>query len=449
MVATALLALWGRGLDAQGFEFGFECPQRVEEGDEVTVALTLTSRGFDFDEEDGPYGWSLGVANRGIDIVDVSWYGTVAADVEDGGLVVDGFRLAEVIDPDHWAAPNQGQGCVSAVALSFTFPITLSPNSRRVVLRATYRPEMGLGGSAARLEYRDGLRGSGQPMSNAVVLDGQSHPPVLGSCEFAIDPRPEFAIVADSPRQMPLDREFEVVVSICPVDPDAPPEDGVQGWSLGMTHDARVVPVGLPTYRGTDADAQPGGFIFAEHVDPFLNGGQGGLVTGVALSFGQTIVLDPARCQSVVRATYEAAAGVRAGASTRFGFVDGLRGSGQPVNTDLTVRGETVDADRIGSRTTFIEPRLDFVRGDANDDGRVNLADSIWTIRWLLRLGAASPCFAAADANGDAWVDLTDAVFTVAYRFLQGAAPSAPFPDCGPVESIEGSLPCESSVCAP
>ena len=50
------------------------------------------------------------------------------------------------------------------------------------------------------------------------------------------------------------------------------------------------------------------------------------------------------------------------------------------------------------------------------------------------------------DANGDDLSDIADASFIIMYRFMGGAAPAAPFPDCG---QVDGQLPedCASSSC--
>ncbi|MBC8260951.1 MAG: hypothetical protein H8E43_03945, partial [Planctomycetia bacterium] len=88
----------------------------------------------------------------------------------------------------------------------------------------------------------------------------------------------------------------------------------------------------------------------------------------------------------------------------------------------------------------------DFIRGDANSDGIVNIADGVWIIYELFLNGPSSNCSVASDANGDELSDIADASFIIMYRFMGGAAPTAPFPDCG---QVDGQLPedCASSSC--
>jgi len=89
-------------------------------------------------------------------------------------------------------------------------------------------------------------------------------------------------------------------------------------------------------------------------------------------------------------------------------------------------------------------PPRNFVRGDSNADGKLNVADPIYTLNYLFRDGPAITCMAAADANGADGVDMSDPMFTVYYLWLQGPPPVAPFPDCGarPSDECDSFSPC-------
>lgn len=236
---------------------------------------------------------------------------------------------------------------------------------------------------------------------------------------------------------------FEVLVRIQPNDPNSPPAIGAQGWSFGIGHDGEVLDVTFPTTRNTVAadvnDDPPGlrnsGFEKTEVVNPAENNGQAGVVSAVVLSFVMNITLDPGQPQEVLRSRYTVRAGQGGpGLNTRISFVDGLRGSGQPVPTVFTVDGVSVSPTRRlpldvrGAEGPRVE---DFIRGDPNDDGRVNIADPIWIINELFRNGRPTTCRDTADATDDGLVDLSDVMFLIEYRFLGGPRPEAPFPDCG------------------
>lgn len=109
-----------------------------------------------------------------------------------------------------------------------------------------------------------------------------------------------------------------------------------------------------------------------------------------------------------------------------------------------------LDAD--GTRTDMgAFPFVDgsyFVRGDANQDGIVDLADAIHVLGTII-LGIYSiECDEAADANGDDSISVADPIYVLAYRFQGGPPPAAPFPECG--IGGDGLLDCVSAPgCAP
>lgn len=85
--------------------------------------------------------------------------------------------------------------------------------------------------------------------------------------------------------------------------------------------------------------------------------------------------------------------------------------------------------------------RCAFVRGDANVDGRVDVADAMPIVKSIFA-GEALRCAAAADTNHDARLDAADAVFLLNFLFRAGLRPPAPFPSCA-LAAIGGGLPCE------
>ena len=73
-----------------------------------------------------------------------------------------------------------------------------------------------------------------------------------------------------------------------------------------------------------------------------------------------------------------------------------------------------------------------FRRGDANVDGKLDIADPIATLGYLFLGGAELPCLDAADADDSGGLDITDAVRSLNYLFLDAEAPPAPGADvCG------------------
>ena len=91
----------------------------------------------------------------------------------------------------------------------------------------------------------------------------------------------------------------------------------------------------------------------------------------------------------------------------------------------------------------------EFVRGDANADGRTDLSDAVATLAALFLGGAAPPCVSAADSNDDGAVNVSDPSFTLNFLFLGGPAIPAPTAGCGTDPTADG-LSCDSyPPCSP
>lgn len=88
-------------------------------------------------------------------------------------------------------------------------------------------------------------------------------------------------------------------------------------------------------------------------------------------------------------------------------------------------------------------PTSEFIRGDSNDDGIVNISDAVFTLSFLF-IGDEQPeCLAATDANDDGSANITDVILTLNFLFLGNEAPAAPFP--GPGEDPTPDLGCRET----
>ena len=87
-----------------------------------------------------------------------------------------------------------------------------------------------------------------------------------------------------------------------------------------------------------------------------------------------------------------------------------------------------------------------FIRGDADANGRFDIADAITLLNHLF-LGGPAPCREAMDFERNSRLNSTDAVRIVLRLFLGGRAPEPPFPDCGHFASFKPQLPCDRSAC--
>ena len=493
-------------LGAQGeFSYGFQDAPAViqaETGTTVPFQIKMVLGSSGLDGANGPQGWSLSIANNGVDITGLTTRGTAAADVADGGLRNTGFEVFEIVNPDR----NEGQqGLVQALVLSFVMPITLPPNTDQIIGLVDYEATVGAAAFEATILYQNGLIGSGQPVNNDVTFEGQTADPSLARLVISIEPPPPPEAACDDGEDNdgdgdvdcddsdcagdaicaggtdlklgPPDDSNAAQIALCtteegeealvtayigPNDPADPPRDGAQGWSLGIEHNPAELTITndtFPTTSGTVAgDVNDGGlrntgFEKTEIIDPARNEGRSGLVSAIVLSFTMPITLNPNEDQSILLARYVVAEGAGGeGFSSEINFVDGLIGAGQPVDTVLTVMGQTLVPSRITGITIVHDddacapPGVVFQRADANNDDKVDIADPIFTINWLIRNGPTPACIASADANDDGKTDLSDPLYTIAYRFQAGPVPPAPFPSCGQDATPDG-LSCNDSSC--
>ena len=70
---------------------------------------------------------------------------------------------------------------------------------------------------------------------------------------------------------------------------------------------------------------------------------------------------------------------------------------------------------------------LDFVRGDADQNGSLSLADPI-TILFFMFAGGTVTCLDAADYDDGGTVNLADPIGLLFFLFAGGAPPAPPFP---------------------
>jgi hypothetical protein len=118
----------------------------------------------------------------------------------------------------------------------------------------------------------------------------------------------------------------------------------------------------------------------------------------------------------------------------------------------LSTVGVTVLANRTDPATSRDDDRNGlpdecqgtfFVRGDANADGSMDMADAVFTLSHLYLAGEPPSCPESADADDSGSLDLADGVRVLEALFLGGPSPPEPFPRCGEDPTDDG-LGCPS-----
>ncbi len=92
---------------------------------------------------------------------------------------------------------------------------------------------------------------------------------------------------------------------------------------------------------------------------------------------------------------------------------------------------------------------FEFVRGNSNNDARVDLSDSVYTLSFLFSGGPTPVCMDAADSNNDSKVDISDPVYSLNFLFLGGPAIPPPYPLCGFDVGPVDLLGCNECACPP
>ncbi len=92
---------------------------------------------------------------------------------------------------------------------------------------------------------------------------------------------------------------------------------------------------------------------------------------------------------------------------------------------------------------TAQRPELEFVRGDPNADGKVDLSDAVGVLQYLFAGSQDTPvaCEDAADTNDDGVLNITDPVYVLEHLFLRGPKPAAPYPEPG-LDPTDDKLRC-------
>jgi len=93
-------------------------------------------------------------------------------------------------------------------------------------------------------------------------------------------------------------------------------------------------------------------------------------------------------------------------------------------------------------------PQELFVRGDINNDDKLNIADAISLLSHLFAALPKPLCPDAADANDDGKLDIADAIRVLGHLFAQTGPLPPPFGECGPDPTDTDTLtPCDYPPC--
>lgn len=96
----------------------------------------------------------------------------------------------------------------------------------------------------------------------------------------------------------------------------------------------------------------------------------------------------------------------------------------------------------LGSATITIEALPTFIRGDADEDGLLDITDAMVNLFTQFGILPPSSCEDRLDSDDDGVLTINDAVLVLEHLYNKGAAPEAPFPGSG-VDPTSDSLNCD------
>jgi len=214
----------------------------------------------------------------------------------------------------------------------------------------------------------------------------------------------------------------------------------IQGWSYGICHDADLLtPIAIEQAEDTRSlrGGQGPGYYRANLPDEIPGGGShDGVTVAVVVDFTQQVDISPQNGWKDAIVTYKAdcpgadCTGGPLGVGTEIVPCDKTLGD-PPVEAMMVVKGQVIRLYSYDSAQVYIEPSSGFVRGNANGDDRIDIADAIFVLGYLFGNGTAPEVPDSADANDDGGIDIADAIYILGFLFGGGPPPPPPYPDPG------------------
>lgn len=200
----------------------------------------------------------------------------------------------------------------------------------------------------------------------------------------------------------------------------------MQGFNIDVCHDSSLLtPDAIlcgPPLQALNGGTGPG--LVLPYIDAY-----GGIVYGVVFSnFGGSETIPIGSYPQMFQIRYDLIGAQAIDSELCFCDIPPCSsGSCSVAATEIVVGGQSYSP----ALNCFSIFDGDYLRGDCNVDGSINIADPIYALAYLFNQGTIPPCMEAADANGDLGIDLADSLYLLNYINGLGPAPPVPFPDCG------------------
>ncbi|MGE3166585.1 MAG: putative Ig domain-containing protein [Planctomycetota bacterium] len=128
----------------------------------------------------------------------------------------------------------------------------------------------------------------------------------------------------------------------------------------------------------------------------------------------------------------------------------GVQTGNRPFRVIVTAPGGTTVQDWVVSVGVTAIGLPQFVRGDCNPSGAVDIADAVRMLSLLFAGGGAAACDDACDVNDSGNLDISDPIYLLGYLFANGSNPPEPFVEgCGTDPGEEDTLGCSADMPCP
>ena len=215
--------------------------------------------------------------------------------------------------------------------------------------------------------------------------------------------------------------------------------DPLFGFQTAIRYDEGVTPFSEVTFTGTGVASLFPEFVVA-NINP--NGASSELIIAVIFDYNPPFderTLEAGIEQTIANLIYTVPFGLPLGTSAAIEFVDGL-GTPPITNRFSTVNTESIAPYLLaGSCTVDAQPQFIFMRGDANYNLGVDIADAIFMLAFLFSRGPEPVCPDSADANDDGQLNIGDSIYILGFLFANGPTLPYPFPGLG-IDPTEDSL---------
>lgn len=424
---------------------------------------------------EGLQGWSYGVKHD-TDLLTIESATSAGTDVP--GLFSGGFEQTAIITQN-----NVKKGFIQAIILSLVNRVVVPPTAFFSMAKVGYTVATGAcsgknGNITTRIEFTEELAvPNSPPVQLNLTVDGKAIVPNVvknRDIEVACDsnPPPEGLVLKFDEVDCDVVADGSATYELKVLLGNSKTAGGfdVQGWSYGVQLDTAELEA-LKGEPGADSKSLKGGkgpdFLNYTLNDQSQDGSVRGVTVGAVIDLdspaNNVLPVGAGAMKHIDTITLKPKKTIPAGGAskmTTISFSDKLGGD-RPLEILIVVGGEGVAPDAAAKKELELLPsgggnQPSFIRGDSNNDARIDIADGIWIINMLFYGGQQTACLPAADADGDGSVKLTDAMFLFLYQLQVGhssndlaPAPPAPFPSCGttPDATLE-NCPLGSTTCS-